>query len=395
MSNKYRVFKVVKTDIPRDRHPQQFEGSLGYEFYEKEQASGRVREFNHETGPERDRRYWEKFEDLVWDIKETLLLLQTPPATPPALPDVPYEKTIYLAETTADLSAEHDSIRRELTQHGYHILPREDLPRNVTAQELANSVRAYLQSSMMSIHLLGARSGFVPEGGARSIVRLQLDLTLERRTDRDFKRIIWVPKGLEDSAETEEAQKQFINDLLRDSSTQQEAELLRDKIEDLKTFMHTALKPAPEPVVQVHGSQSLASVYLICDKSDYEETSLLESYLTAQQCEVLPSLPDGDETLVAQYHRESLLECDAVLVYYNRASEGWAQMKRLELLKLSGLGRMKPVLAKAFYISGDQTPQKERFRSNEAIVIKRYGGFLSESLVPFLAAIGRAQRESP
>ena len=70
-------------------------------------------------------------------------------------------------------------------------------------------------------------------------------------------------------------------------------------------------------------------------------------------------------------------------------------MKRLELLKLPGLSRMKPVLAKAFYISGDQTPQKERFRSNEAIVIKRYGGFLSESLVPFLAEIGRAQRESP
>ena len=84
-----------------------------------------------------------------------------------------------------------------------------------------------------------------------------------------------------------------------------------------------------------------------------------------------------------------------MLVYYNRASEGWAQMKRLELIKLPGLGRMKPVLAKAFYISGDQTPQKERFRSNEAIVIKRYGGFLSESLVSFLAAIGGAQRESP
>jgi hypothetical protein len=224
-------------------------------------------------------------------------------------------------------------------------------------------------------------------------VRLQLDLTLERRTDLNFKRIIWVPKGLEGSAETEEAQQQFINDLLRDSSAQQEAELLRDKIEDLKTFMHAALKPAPDPVVQVHGSQSLARVYLIFDKSDFEETSPLESFL-AQQCEVLPSLPDSD-TLVAQYHRESLLECDAVLVYYNRASEGWAQMKRLELLKLPGLGRMKPVLAKAFYISGDQTPQKERFRSNEAIVIKRYGGFLSESLVPFLAAIGRAQRESP
>jgi hypothetical protein len=395
VGNKHRIFKVIKTDIPREKHPQQVQGLLGYEFYDKEQASGRVREFNHETGPGRDRRYWEKFEDLVWDIKETLLLLQTASGTRPAPPDTPYEKTIYLAETTADLSTQRDNIKRELTQHGYDILPPEDLPRNVTAQELDNSVRNYLKRSRLSIHLLGARYGFVPEGGARSIVRLQLDLTLERRTDHDFKRLIWIPKGLEDSAETEEAQKQFINDLLRDPSAQQTAELLRDKVEDLKTILHTMLKPAPNPVVRVTGSRSLASIYLICDTRDYEETSPLESYLTEQACEVLPSLSGSEDAQVSQYHRESLLQCDALLVYYNQASESWVQMKRLELLKLPGLGRTKPVLAKAFCISGDQTPPKERFRSNEAIVIKHYGEFPPESLAPFLAEISRAQSESP
>jgi hypothetical protein len=79
------------------------------------------------------------------------------------------------------------------------------------------------------------------------------------------------------------------------------------------------------------------------------------------------------------------------LIYYNRAADPWVQMKRQELLKLPGLGRSKPILAKAFYISGEKTQQKERFRSNEALVIKHYGGFIPGSLAPFLARIQEAR----
>ncbi len=151
------------------------------------------------------------------------------------------------------------------------------------------------------------------------------------------------------------------------------------------------IKSPPEPVIKLNGHRSLGSVYLICNRDDYNDANALQDYLVEERFEVLPPLHDGEEALVAQYHRESLLESDALLVYVNRASEAWAQMKRLELLKLPGLGRAKPVRAKAFYIGGETAPYKERFRSNEALVIKNYGGFSPQSLSPFLAQLKDAK----
>ncbi|MGH9847433.1 MAG: hypothetical protein ACREEM_52740, partial [Blastocatellia bacterium] len=69
------------------------------------------------------------------------------------------------------------------------------------------------------------------------------------------------------------------------------------------------------------------------------------------------------------------------------AGHPWALMRKQEFLKLPGLGRSKPVVAKAFYISGEENPNKQRFVSSEAIVIKNYNGFSPESLTRFLDQI--------
>jgi hypothetical protein len=82
------------------------------------------------------------------------------------------------------------------------------------------------------------------------------------------------------------------------------------------------------------------------------------------------------------------------MVYYGRVSDTWAQLKRLELLKLAGAGRDRPLLAKAFYLSAPTTNQKDRFRCPNAIVMKSYQGFDSATLTPFLDHLKQAQRAS-
>ncbi len=74
INNKSRVFKVVKTHIPRERHPPELSGSLGYEFYEYDEATGKAREFRADLD---DRRYWDKFEDLAQDISQQLIHLRS------------------------------------------------------------------------------------------------------------------------------------------------------------------------------------------------------------------------------------------------------------------------------------------------------------------------------
>jgi hypothetical protein len=383
LGSKSRVFKVVKTYISRDKHPEPLQSMLGYEFYDYDEGNGRAREFSPDIDPIKDQRYWSKLEDLAWDIKQLLETLRAPPPDTPQAPPLDTSKaTIYLAASTADLSAERDNLKRELQQHGYRVMPNRELP--LTVSELEQAVRAYLQQAELSIHLIGTHYGIVPEMEQRSVVRLQYDLATERSRDPNFSQLIWMPPDLQAK---EERQQAFIEDLER-GQPGIKMEVLQTQLEDLKTVIHATLAPKPNGHGQSeHGP---AQVYLLCDKQDHEETKLLEDYLYNSNLEVMLPI-DGDPAQVSQYHTENLLLCDALLIYYNRVADPWAQIKRQELLKLPGLGRSKPILAKTFYISGEKTQQKERFRSNEALVIKHYGGFIPDSLAPFLARIQEAR----
>src|SRR5262249_5609917 len=115
VGNKSRVFKVIKTEVPLTAHPPTWQNFLGYEFYGKD-SKDRTREFDHLlTGKQRDKRYWDKFEDLAIDIKDTLLILQAA-ASPPEREGLDLQQsvipqttassglTVYLAETTSDLT---------------------------------------------------------------------------------------------------------------------------------------------------------------------------------------------------------------------------------------------------------------------------------------------------
>ena len=86
-------------------------------------------------------------------------------------------KTIYLAETTSDLSGDRDKLRRELTERGHRILPDRPLP--LIHGELEIAVRAYLERSDLAIHLIGRHYGVVPEGGKQSLIELQNEFSIE------------------------------------------------------------------------------------------------------------------------------------------------------------------------------------------------------------------------
>lgn len=302
------------------------------------------------------------------------------------------DKTIfYLAETTSDLEAVRETIQRAF-ERDYHILPHEELLRNLPASELEKKVRASLQKARLSVHLLGANYGFIPEDpadGDRSIIRLQHNVAQERRNDPNFKQLIWIPKGQENVAGIAGKQKAFIKALLEDSEAQKIADILRGDLEALKTRISELMKPPPVSSLKNDGSP--ASVYLICDNCDRNEAEAVEDFLYDQGCEVLPPLPKAGKARLAEYHNENLRICDALLVYYNRANEGWVLMKKQEFVKLPGLRPAKPVLAKAFFITGEKTPPKERFRSLEAMVIRHFDPFTPTPLQQFVDQIRQAK----
>src|SRR5204863_7263962 len=110
-----RVFKGVKTHINPELQPPEFQKELVYEFFEIDKATQRPVAFGQELGRNRDQRYWSKLDDLAWDVKQVLSTIN-PRTKVPAQGSVfaRAQGTVYLAQTTRDLSEERDKIKREL-----------------------------------------------------------------------------------------------------------------------------------------------------------------------------------------------------------------------------------------------------------------------------------------
>ncbi len=371
--NKSRLFKVIKTYLPPNDQPPELSTLLGYEFFEFDQA-GRPREFNKIFGSDWERKYWAKLEDLAYDISQLLQIFQRQEVEPE-----PTGTKIYLAETTFDLNDARDKIRRELQQRGYVILPSQPLPYNPQFSEV---VRQNLEDCQLSIHLVGKRYGIIPEGLEQSVGELQYALAKEQKQHNSaFSYLVWIPNELK--AE-EPRQSEFIQCL------QDETELLQTTLEDLKTIIQDKLNPPPQ-FSEPRPDDGVTQVYLICDQRDLENIEPVEEYLWSQEWEVIPSMFEGDEAQVRHYHQESLLDCDAVLIYYGQGNELWLRTQLRELQKAAGYGRSKPIGTKAIYVAGPETPQKRRFRTRQATVIKNFAEFSPNILEPFRVQLTQSQ----
>src|SRR5690606_13786669 len=78
ISNKARIFKVVKTPVKVDQHPEKIQNVLGYDFYYTDPSTGRTKELSQTFGQETERMYWEKLDDLAHDISSFLESLEQP-----------------------------------------------------------------------------------------------------------------------------------------------------------------------------------------------------------------------------------------------------------------------------------------------------------------------------
>lgn len=386
IADKSRIFKIVKTPVPAAQHPLKMQQLLGYEFYQIDQATGKPREFIFNSGPNVDISYWSKLDDVAYDIYRLLETLKGEGAA--AAKSTPSRGNVYLAETTLDLTVERDQIRRELQSRGYSVLPEQPLPLDVESFE--RIVRENLSKCQLSIHLIGANYGVVPEGSERSVAFIQNRLASERSQTANFSRIIWMSPSLE---ARETRQQEFITYLCDEPSAQHGAEVLQTTLEDLKTVVQDKLLTGAKTVVTGSARQSDGPrrIYLINDIQDRESVFPLNDFLFDRGFEVIPSVLDGDEAQARADHRESLLICDAILIYYGAAGEAWLRTKLFDLRKLAGYGRTTPLLAKAILIAPPGTAAKERFRTLEATIFKQNGDFTAEALEPFLKQISKAK----
>ena len=372
------IFKVMKTFVPYDRQPDPLKGLLGYEFYRKD-ATGRVREFALQPGlPGPD--YIQKIDDLATDIRDFLDEFSARASSvQPVGERADNASIVYLAETTRDLAEERERLLRMLRQRGYVVLPDRPLPVGNGAA-LRQYVDECLQRAALAIHLVGSRYGTIPEAETESVVVIQNEAGAKRSAAAALPRIIWIAPGVEPA---DERQRSHAARLRSDATLQRGADVVSCSLEEVESLVQDALrKPVRPPVPQL----SLKYVSLICDRRDLNDAQALGAELSAcsERLEVSLPLFDADDEDARAHHKESLTACDGVLVYVGNAPMSWLEMKKLELLKMDGYARTRPVAAKAIYLGPPGSPAKERFQSRAGIVIRPGDVRVREQLLPFV-----------
>ena len=419
VGDKARIFKILKTPVPFDKTPPELKMLLGYEFFRIDPETGKVRELDEVFGPEAQREFWIKLDDLAHDIVkllemihdgapayETLLETQSPDVggqTTSALPgpggapaNTPVARstvartqeskgTVYLAETTSDLRDQRELLRRDLTEHGYTVVPAEPLPH--VGDEAAAVIRQLLARCRLSVHMVGRFYSLVPEGGVASLIELQHELASARAEDAPFLRLIWLSGAQQ---VTDPRQIDVINQVRVDQRIQEGADLLETSFEDLRTTVQDWLKREPKAAVTPAAAATPGQVpqlYLLVDQRDAELIHPWADALFDQRVEVIRPLFTGDEAEIREYHEENLTLCDGVLIFYGSGTELWLQRKLRELQKAPGYGRTKPRPVVGVALIGARTPEKERFRSHGVLVIPQWDGVALPDLQPFLTEL--------
>jgi len=381
LHDKARIFKVLKTPVRRDMHPPELQPLLGYEFFEIDQDTKKVRELDEVFGNRAQIGFWMKLDDLAQDICALLMDLEDFAPSQSAVEEA--KQAIFLAETTADIKEQRETIRRDLQQHGYTVLPAGGVP--MVMSEALSSYREDLARCRMSIHAFGKNYGFVPEGSAESIEEIQNELAIERGRQGGFARLVWIPPGLEVE---DERQRKLLERLRMDPEVQAGADLLETLLEDLRTVIHDRLTKSQEPSVPVNRSadvrEDCPQIYLIYDQRDAISSAPWADALFNLGFEVVHPVFEGDEAEVRENHEENLRDCDAAVILYGKVNELWVRRKLRELQKSAGYGRTKPLRALAISLIAPETAEKQKFRTHEAMVINQSGDLVPECLQPFI-----------
>ena len=294
IGNKLRIFKVVKTYVPYQDHPEVIADTLGYEFFKSDPHSGRMKELNQKCGGELEQLYWDRLNDIAHDIRDLLTKIKQTGRTG-IIKHQSWEKAVvYLAETSIELKKQRDLIKRQLIESGYRVLPETRLP--TIEAEFEKSVDLLLEQCALSIHMVGGEYGPMPADSHESIIHIQNQLAVEKCKDGKLQRLIWLLPG--HYAKTKDPrEKEFVQQLRINREFQYGADFFETHIEDFKSAMRDKLENLPTAASFVGKAltvESPASMTVFLAETNYElkdQREQIKQRLLEQGCIVLPTQP--------------------------------------------------------------------------------------------------------
>jgi hypothetical protein len=393
VDNKARILKVIKSPVDsQETLPPVMKDALGYPFYVFDDDETPL-ELDPAYGGDLAQKYNLKLAKLAWDLANLIKKLETsaPAPTPQtAAAPSPTKPVVYLAECSFDRREARDSLESDLRMHGYTVLP--DRPLSDVEPDYVQAVEVLLAQSKLSIHLVGAHYGAVPDGPSeKSVVILQNELAIQHAKKGGLQRVIWLAEG---TASQSPRQQSFLDALLRDAEAQFGADLITGDLEKLRGTVHATLqrleKPEPPKPEPSPTGQRTRLVYLICDERDRKATIPVRKFLKAQCVEVKIPLFEGDATAVRQSNQDLLTECDAVLLFYGAGDEAWKRMVESDVRKCQAYRCDRPAPIRYTYLAEPSTDEKtELIELEEPNLVAALTGFSEPAMAPFVKELQR------
>ena len=389
-SSSSRILKVIKSPVEADKSLPELKDILGYDFYQIDPHSGDLQEFNRFFGKEAEKSYWMKLVDIAYDIYKHLITVD-PELGNLTRVDTSEKKAVYLAITGRDLINQHDIIKRELQRHGYKVKPDHTYP--IEVNELKKMVKEDLKQCEMSIHMIGEDYGLKPPNTDESYVDIVNKAATEYSVEvvredpkSDFRRIIWLIPTLDNISER---QKLFIENMKSDADSLENAEIFQVNLQNLRSIIRQELIAPKEKKQEdeIEDETGVSTIYLICDKQDVQECKPLADLLEKQGFKVLSTEFEGNLLDLRYLHQQNLRRCDGSIIYCGKAKEEWMKTKLQDILKAPGLGRKKPLKAKAIYIGTEREISEKHLKDEEAMILGKSGKLDPENLKPFLTKL--------
>lgn len=337
-----RIIVVSKRYVDPDRRPSLLQGQSGFAFFVRSADVGEIvtdLEF-FDRGEARDKRYWDKLNELV-----AFLLRRKPPAPPPP-PYQPTGRIIYVAKPASDMRAGYDRIVSELVGKGHTVVPApsDEIPLGSAVAVIDDA----LSNAEISVHLLGEKAGEAPEDQA-PLVKLQLERAAAKAakdSGATFHRIIWAPSLWPVQPDAAPSLRETTRRPL-DVLDKFDSQFAGDKVEgdSLSKFVdflnqHLIVIVPPRASVaafsEINGS---ARLYLYHSQEDTEYALNLAQALQQRQMEALLPAFDGPDADIKSFNGKQLAECDAVILCWASASEVWVRAYASGLRNWQNLGR--------------------------------------------------------
>jgi len=329
--------------VPSDQIPAPLQGQEGYRFFDlaQEDEAGQEQEF-FARGRVADPRYDTRVDDLARYLWRALPRTASASATPASArvaqpsPDSANGRTVYVAKAAGDMRLAYDRLLKELTSAGYMVTPPPDV--DIPYEDAATFIDQALATAEFSVHVLGERLGYAPDGEA-PIVQLQLARAVDRAAAGGrFHRVLWAPRFLTQIEDTT-VERDPLNVIARLDRQLDNDTVIGDNLSAFVEFLFQHLERTSAVAQLPAGLPGGALIYVYHRPEDEEYATNLALALRERHFNAVVPVFEGEPAEIENYHRDTLRECQAVVLCWAKSPEVWARATCREWRSWEKLGR--------------------------------------------------------